>query len=248
MGLIRGCVRLAFMGYFNLFYNIDVQGLNNIPKDGGYILVSNHIHWMDPILYVCENRRMVYAIAKEELFSTKLKAFIMRRLGLIEVKRNPKDNNTESINEAVQKLKEGQLLLIYPEGTRFGLKKGIKPKKGVALMAMEAKVPIIPMAMVGSFVPFTKIKIKIDKPMDISEFYPKDGENPNLRNMVKLTNNVMTKVIELRDEINTEEIEAEMNEAEEKREIKKQMKLAKKEQKALNSTEKLKELPKDGDQ
>ena len=230
MGFLRGCVRYGFMAYFNLFYKIDIIGKENIPKEGGYILCSNHIHWMDPILYVCENKRMIYAIAKEELFSSKLKAWVMKRLGLIKVERDG-SNNKKSIEEAVNHLKNNDLLLIYPEGTRFGLKKGVKPKKGVALMAMEARVPIIPMAMVGSFKPFTKIRIIIDKPMDISEFYPKEGENVNLRNMVKLTNNVMDRIIYLRDSINTEEIEKQMNEAEDLREKKKMLKNAKKKEK-----------------
>ena len=239
MGFLRGCVRYSFMAYFNLFFKKEVVGKENLPKEGGYILCSNHIHWMDPILYVCEIKRMMYAIAKEELFSTKLKAWIMRRLALIPVVRDGTSGNKESINEAVDVLKKGKLLLIYPEGTRFGLKKGIKPKKGVALMALEAKVPIIPMAMVGSFKPFTKIKVIIDKPMDISEYYPKEGENVNLRNMVKITNNVMDRIVTLRDSINTEEIEKQMNEAEELREKKKMLKEAKKhgEQKELESGE-----------
>ena len=65
--------------------------------------------------------------------------------------------------------------------------------------------------------------------MDISEYYPKEGEKINLRKMVKLTNQVMDRIVELRDSINTEEIEKQMNEAEESRIKKKQKKLAKKE-------------------
>ena len=130
-------------------------------------------------------------------------------------------------------LKSGELILIYPEGTRFGLKKGIKPKKGVALMALEARVPIIPMAIVGSFKPFTRMRFIVDKPMDISEYYPKEGERVNLRNLVTVTNKVMDRIIELTNEINTPEIEAQMNEAEEEREKKKQKKLKQKEEKKM---------------
>ena len=228
MGLIRSCVRYAFMAYFNLFYKIDEIGKENIPKEGAYIICSNHIHWMDPILYVCETNRMVYAIAKEELFNTKFKAWLMKKLGLIKVNRDITGDKSASINEAEQRLKEGNLLLIYPEGTRFGLRKGIKPKKGVALMAIQSGVPIIPMAMVGCFKPFTKIRFKIGKPIDVSPYLPPEGERANLRNMVKLTNVVMDEIISLRDSINTEEIEKQMNEEEEKREQKKKLKEAKK--------------------
>ncbi len=231
MGFFRFVAKYAFMAYFNLFYKVDEINKNNIPKKGAYVICSNHVHWMDPLLYVCENRRMVYVIGKEELFSTPLKAFVMKRLGVIPVKREVKGDNTDSLNTAIKRLNEGHLLLIYPEGTRFGFKKGIKPKKGIALIATEAKVPVIPMAMVGSFKPFTKIRFKIGNPIDTTPYYPEEGSNVNLRNMVKLTNVVVDEIIKLRDEINTDEIEKQMNEAEEEREKKKQLKLKQKEPK-----------------
>lgn len=235
MGFLRSCVVGVSIAYFKMFHKVEVMGLENIPKEGAYILCSNHIHWKDPLLCVSSVKRMVYAIGKEELFSSKFKNWIMRILGVIPVKRDGSGSNGVSILEAINKLKAGYLLLIYPEGTRFGLRRGIKPKKGVALMAMEARVPIIPMAMVGSFKPFTKIKMIVDKPMDITEFLPEEGKKIELRNMVKLTNKVMDRIVELRDSINTEEIERQMNEAEDKREKKIEAKIEKQKMLAENS-------------
>ena len=228
MRFMRKCVIDYFRIRINLLNKIEKVGLENIPNEGGYVLCSIHIHWQDPILYLSNINRMVYAIAKEELFSTPFKAWIMKRLGLIEVKRDGSGSNKEAIQEAVNLLKKGELLIIYPEGTRFGLKKGIKPKKGAAFIALEARVPIIPMAMVGSFKKGTEIKFIIDKPMDISEYYPPEGEQVNPRNVVKVTNMLMDRIVELRDSINTPEIEKQMNEAEEEREKKKALKEAKK--------------------
>ena len=114
MGFLRGCVRLAFMAYFNLFYKIDEIGKENLPKTGGYVLASNHIHWMDSLLYVCECKRMVYAIGKEELFSNPIKNLVMSRLGVFPVKRDAVGSNTGSINKSIEKLKRGYLFLIYP--------------------------------------------------------------------------------------------------------------------------------------
>lgn len=235
MRIIRGFVKYFFKAYFNLFLKIERFGMENIPKEGGYVICSNHIHWQDPIMYVAENKRMIYAIAKEELFSTRLKAFVMNRLGLIKVERDGTSSNKDSLNKAVQKLKEGELLLIYPEGTRFGLAKGLKPKKGVAFIALEARVPIIPMAIVGSFKPFTKLRIKVGEPMDISSYYPNEGEKVNPRNLVKLTNEVMDNIIKLRDSIQTPEIEKQMLESEEKREKKLEKKNKTKEIKNIDS-------------
>ena len=227
MRLMRKCVVTTFKIRRKLFNKVEKIGMENIPNEGGYVLCANHVHWEDPILVVGSTKRMIYAIAKEELFSNSFKAWIMKRLGLIEVKRDGSGSNKEAIQEAVDYLKKGELLLIYPEGTRFGLKKGLKPKKGVAFMALEAKVPIIPMAIVGSFKRGTTIRFIIDKPMDISEYYPKEGEQVNPRNVVKVTNMAMDRIIELRDSINTPEIDKEMNDAEDERERKKALKSGK---------------------
>lgn len=232
MGFIRECVRITFMAYFNMFYKIDEIDKQNFPKKGAYVLCSNHIHWMDPLLYVCENKRMVYVIGKEELFDNKIKNWVMRRLGVIPVKRDNSGTNIDSIENAIKKLEDGNLLLIYPEGTRNALLEDIKPKKGIAFIALEARVPIIPMAMVGSFKRHTKIRFKVGTPIDISEYYPDEGNKTNPRSLVTVTNLVMKEVIKLRDSILTDEIKEEMRIAEEKR---LQKKLKKQEKKMIKS-------------
>jgi len=197
MGITRVIVKGFANICFHLLYRVDIKGLENIPKEGGAILCSNHIHALDSVLYVTRIKRMIYAMAKEELFNTRFKNWFMRAVGVFPVKRDTASE--EAINIAIEHLNEGDLLAIFPEGTRNGLAKGVKPKKGVALIALRAKVPIVPMAMLGSFKPFTKIKIRIGEPMDFSEYYPKEGERVNPRHLVTVTNTVMDKVIVLRD-------------------------------------------------
>ena len=197
MGLTRTIIKGFANICFHIIYRVDIKGLENIPEEGAAILCSNHIHAFDSVLYVTRIKRMVYAMGKEELFNTKFKNWFMRELGVFPVKRDTASE--EAINTAVQHLNDGDLLAIFPEGTRNGLAKGVKPKKGVALIALRAKTPIIPMAMEGSFKPFTKIKVRIGKPMDLQEYYPKEGERINPRHLVTITNDAMNKVIELRD-------------------------------------------------
>ena len=198
MGVARAIVKgFANIG-FRLLYRVDIKGLENIPKEGAAVLCSNHIHALDSVLYVTRIKRMVYIMGKEELFSSKFKNWFMRSMGVFPVKRDSVAAE-ESINIAITHLNEGDLLAIFPEGTRNGLEKGVKPKKGVALIALRAKVPVIPMAMEGSFKPFTKIKIRIGKLIDLSEFYPNEDEKINPRHLVTITNNVMSEVIKLRD-------------------------------------------------
>lgn len=197
MGVTRVIVKGFANICFRLLYRVDIKGLENIPKEGGAILCSNHIHCFDSVLYVTRIKRMVYAMAKEELFNTRFKNWFMRSVGVFPVKRDTASE--EAINVAVGHLNDGDLLAIFPEGTRNGLAKGVKPKKGVALIALRAKVPIVPMAMLGTFKPFSKIKVRIGEPMDFSEYYPKEGERVNPRHLVTVTNTVMDKVINLRD-------------------------------------------------
>lgn len=198
MGVARAIVKgFANIG-FRLLYRVDIKGLENIPKEGAAVLCSNHIHALDSVLYVTRIKRMVYIMGKEELFSSKFKNWFMRSMGVFPVKRDSVAAE-ESINTAITHLGDGDLLAIFPEGTRNGLEKGVKPKKGVALIALKAKVPVIPMAMEGSFKPFTKIKIRIGKLIDLSEFYPNEDEKINPRHLVTITNNVMSEVIKLRD-------------------------------------------------
>lgn len=198
MGLPRIIVKGFANICFRIFYKIDIKGIENIPKEGGVILCSNHIHAFDSVLYVTRIKRMVYAMAKEELFNTKFKNWFMRAMGVFPVKRDSVASE-EAINVAVDHLNNGDILMIFPEGTRNGLDKGVKPKKGVALIALKAKVPIVPMAMVGTFKLFSKIKIRIGKPMDISKYYPKEDEKINPRYLITITNNVMSEVLKLRD-------------------------------------------------
>ncbi len=224
MWIFRTIIVKCFLLAFKVLYKIERVDIENIPKEGAYVLISNHIHWKDPLIYAAGIKRNFYAIGKEELFSSKIKALIMKNLAIIPVKRDGTSGNQGSLLTAIRKLNEGNLLLIYPEGTRMGLYKGIKPKKGAALLALEAKVPIIPMAIVGSFKPFSKVKFKIGKPIDISNYYPKDGQKVNPRDIITITNLAMEKVIELRDSIQTDEMHNEMMEEEEKRQKKKERK------------------------
>lgn len=198
MGLTRVIIKGFANICFRLFYSVDIKGLENIPKEGGAVLCSNHIHALDSVLYVTRIKRMLYAMAKEELFNTKFKNWFMRAVGVFPVKRDSVASE-EAINTAVEHLNEGDLLMIFPEGTRNGMEKGVKPKRGVALIALRAKAPVVPMAMLGGFKPFTKIKIRIGEPIDLSEYYPKEGEKINPRHLVTITNTVMEKVVALRD-------------------------------------------------
>lgn len=195
--MIRGAVVKFFYTMFHTVMRTKVIGRENIPENGAAILCSNHIHFFDSVSIVVHNKRMIYIIAKEELFRSKIGNWFFRDVGAFPVSRGKGD--VEAIETANKHLQNGELLLIFPEGTRNGLEKGLKFKKGAAYMAIQNKVPVIPIGIKGTFKLFSKTTINIGKPMDISEYIDENKVDP--RKVITLTNKIQEEVVRLRDEI-----------------------------------------------
>lgn len=153
----------------SLIYRIEIEGKENIPIEGKAIVCSNHFNNLDPVLIgTCLPRQINY-MAKEELFSNKVFALIFKKLGVFPVKRGGAD--ISAIKTALKVLKDGSALGIFPEGTRSKTGKLLDAKPGAAMIAVRSQSPIIPAAIVGNYKPFTKVKIIIDKPIDLSDYY-----------------------------------------------------------------------------
>ena len=156
--------------YFLKFvYRIEITGLDNIPIEGKSIVCSNHFNNLDPLLIgTCLPRRINY-MAKEELFSNKLFASFLKKFGVFPVKRGGAD--ISAIKTALKILKEDSVLGIFPEGTRSKTGEMLEAKPGIAMISIKSQSPIIPIAIIGNYKLFSKIRIIIDKPMDFSEYY-----------------------------------------------------------------------------
>ncbi len=194
--IVRAICKFCMNVYCHIVYRFEVNGLENIPKEGAAILCPNHVHLLDSISIVIFLKRMIYPMAKEELFNTKFKNWLMRSVGCFPVKRGTAD--TEAIDKAKNYLKNGELLLIFPEGTRNLLVNGGKIKKGAAMIALSENAPIIPIGVQGNFRPFTKVRINIGKPMELGDY--KTGDKVEPREIITLTNKLQSEIIKLRDE------------------------------------------------
>jgi len=153
----------------SLIYRIEIQGKENIPMEGKSIVCSNHLNLLDPLLIGTCLRRKINYMAKEELFSNKVFALILNKLGVFPVKRSGAD--ISAIKTALKVLKSNEIFGIFPEGTRSKDGEEVDAKPGLAMISIKAKSPIIPVAIVGNYKPFSKIKIIIDKPIDLSHYY-----------------------------------------------------------------------------
>jgi len=135
---------------------MDVQGIENIPKQGGVCFVSNHVGIFDVVLALAYIGRPFGFIAKKELALIPLIDLWILLLGGNYIDRNNIRKALKTINSGIQKLKEGGNMLIFPEGTR-SKGRGILPfHSGSVKLATQSLAPIIPIAITGSYEVFEK--------------------------------------------------------------------------------------------
>ena len=131
-----------------LFFPVKVRGRSHIPRRGGFLLACNHVSYLDPmIMGIVTGRRLSY-MARDTLFRRKLFGFILVRLRAFPVKRNTADKT--AIRESLRRLKRGDGLLLFPEGTRHGTAGEKKIASGVGFLALKAGVPVVPVFIDGS--------------------------------------------------------------------------------------------------
>lgn len=142
--------------WFGTILGTKVIGVENIPKDGAFILAANHVsNWDPPFLGTFMEREVCY-MGKEELFKNPIMAAICRGLHVFPVKRGAADKT--AIKTAVKILKDGKCFGIFPEGTRSKTGKLGKAEPGVSLIAAMTKAPIIPAAIINTEKIFSKEK------------------------------------------------------------------------------------------
>ncbi|WP_030300144.1 lysophospholipid acyltransferase family protein [Streptomyces katrae] len=191
-----------------LLFRPRIEGLENIPPEGAAIIAGNHLSFSDHFLMPAILKRRITFLAKAEYFTGpglkgRLTAFFFRSAGQIPVDRSGKDAGQAALREGLGVLAEGELLGIYPEGTRSHDGRLYKGKVGVAAMALGAGVPVVPCAMVGTFeiqppgqkIPnIRRVTIRFGRPLDFSRYAGLEGERAVLR---AVTDEIMYAVLEL---------------------------------------------------
>ncbi|MGE0214377.1 lysophospholipid acyltransferase family protein [Mycolicibacterium sp.] len=161
-----------------------IEGLEHIPNSGPMILASNHLAVMDSFYLPLMVRRRITFLAKSEYFTgTGLKgrflAWFYTAVGQVPIDRTDADSAQAALNTAQRILGEGKLLGMYPEGTRSPDGRLYKGKTGLARLALESGVPVVPVAMIGTDVVnppgskglrFGRVQVRIGAPMDFSRF------------------------------------------------------------------------------
>lgn len=171
------------------------RGVENVPTTGPAILASNHLSFSDSIFLPLQCPRPVVFLAKSEYFTGKgIKGFFVKLFfkstGQLPIDRSGGKASEAALNTGLGVLEQGQLLGIYPEGTRSPDGKLYRGRTGIARMALEAKVPVIPVAMIDTekvqpigtrFPRVRRVGIVYGKPLDFSRFDGMEGDRIVLR-------------------------------------------------------------------
>ena len=174
-----------------------IVGRRNVPAEGAAILASNHLSFVDSIFLPLMLDRPVAFLAKSDYFTGKgLKGWATRMFfkgtGQLPIDRSGGKASEASLNTGLQVLGRGDLLGIYPEGTRSPDGKLYRGRTGIARMALEAHVPVVPVVMVdtdtmmpiGTTVPrIVRVGIVVGEPLDFSRFEGMEGDRYILRSI-----------------------------------------------------------------
>lgn len=177
------------------------KGLENIPKEGGAILVSNHLNNADPCIIPGVAKRRIVTMAKKEMFRWPVISWLFKFIGAFPVDRQGADLG--ALREAQRVVNDGLLLLMFPEGTRSRDRQLHRGFPGTALVAYRTGAPIIPIAITGTeglpwpwvFVrPFIgpRVTITVGEP-----FYPPTTERITTQAAKDATDAIMLRVAEL---------------------------------------------------
>lgn len=181
-----------------LFFRTKFINKNNIPKEGRYIICSNHLSYADPVLIALGQKRKVRFMAKAELFKNKFFAALIRSLGAFPIHRG--NGDMKAINIGEQILKDGGVMVIYFEGKRSKSGELLRPKSGAMLIAYQTDTPVIPACITPQKGPlkfFRKTIISFGDPVTVSQLGIKEGTPREFREASK---QVMEKVAALREE------------------------------------------------
>lgn len=189
-------IRIMFRFIFTVIFRWQIQGQENIPLTGGVIIAPNHSSNIDPPLVGSAMQRWVSCMAKEELFHNAVVAFVIRKLGAFPIKRGAGDRG--AIKTALGLLQAGKALVLFPEGTRSKTGQLNKAQQGISLIALKGQVPVVPVAISGTFkffrngIWFPRFSVRFGKPI-----YPPAGVRSSKEVLDEFGMNIMQEISNL---------------------------------------------------
>lgn len=202
-------LKWVFIGpVLKLIFRPWAEGTENVPEQGAAILASNHVSYCDWLFMPLAIPRRVTFVAKAEYFTTPgIKGWLQRTFfagsGQVPIDRSGGRASEGAIATGLRILAAGELFGIYPEGTRSHDGRLYRGKTGLARMALEAKVPVIPLAVINTeviappgriFGRYARPGVRFGKPLDFSRYEGMEGDRYVLRSII---DEIMYAIMEL---------------------------------------------------
>lgn len=156
--------------FFKWYYNPTIIGKENIPKEGAILIVGNHKHLYDQCLSIISTKRFIKYMAKREYFDNKKTRWFFKAVGCISVDRSVHDGKAKG--EAIETLKNGGAIGLFPEGTRNKTQEFLLPFKfGAVSMAKKTDAYLVPFGITGDYIFRSKnLVIKYGKPFKVTGY------------------------------------------------------------------------------
>ena len=175
--------------FMRIFHPWKALGLENIP-DGGVLLCGNHTTLGDPIYVICAilKKCQTRVLAKDELMKVPVLGWLIGKAGVIGIKRGKAD--VAALKEAIRVLRNGEKLLIFPEGTRVKEGESSEAHAGAAMLATRTNVPIVPVYIQPKKRIFKRTTVKFGKP-----YYPEyDGKRATPEDYQRIADDLMVRI------------------------------------------------------
>lgn len=153
--------------YMNFLYKLNVEGIENIPSNSNYILAGNHLNILDSWVLLAVDNDFLRFLVDNKLYRYKHWEWFFKKLGTIGT--NPDEMDLKSLRELVNLLKEGENIVIFPEGHTHDRNIDLIYKPGIAKMSRMTNVPVVPFGIYGSYKPFSKINLNIGEAINYKQ-------------------------------------------------------------------------------
>ncbi len=191
---------------FRLFFRLSIKGREHIPKSGPFIAASNHIAYADPVVIGSLLKREIAFLAKAELFDRFLITDLIKKLNAFPIQRGKSD--IASIKTCIRILQNQKMpLLMFPEGTRIKSGELATPQRGIAFIAAQTQVPLLPIYLENSnhlgacFIFKRRLKVRIGESIEYDQYKYLVSDT---KQYSELGNLIMSKIQALKDDANRE--------------------------------------------
>ena len=167
--------RFLFRVIFRVWFRWRVHHRERVPAQGSVILASNHVCYFDPVFVVCALSRMVVGLARADSFRFIVNGVLLRSWGVVPVDQS---GTGRGLKTFLNRLRAGDAVVMYPEGTRSYSGQIQAPQAGVGLIIIKNDAPVVPVKVSGAFEAYGrhhffprpyKVEIKFGEPLDFAE-------------------------------------------------------------------------------